>query len=745
MEKFLRRLARIFCIDRRSVTSCIRRRSREHSVVLERLEPRELLTGFVVTSTGDTSDAGTLRWAIEQANNSVGADTISFDSNFNSAQTIVLNGTQLPQLTDTTGPTTISGPGADLLMISGNYLSRVFDIAADVNVSISGLAVTQGNAGGDNGGGINNRGVLNLWSVTLTGNTAVRDEFGIFNGGLGGGIYNGGVLTIANSIVRNSIANGGGGIATQGILTASHVQLVENSASFGGGGIFTTGSTTLQYCRVDQNRSETGGGGGLIQYFGDANDLDVSYSEFTNNSALEGGGIQGFGRMNIVGSTFDGNQAQNGGGIRSIKALYLANSTLANNSADEGGAVYSFSSSMTFSSVTIARNTATQSGAGVLHFSGSHSFVIMNSIVADNTINGLEDNFSGQVNVAESVNNLIGPSSWFPILNQVNGNIVLQAEDDAGLGTLDYHGGFTRTIPLLQGSPAIDAGTSNPSLYEFFQFDQRGTGFPRELGTVPDIGAFEADYTLTTVTLSEGFFNVITATSLGLTVLPLTYSLTGGADQDLFYINSENGSLTFKSQSDYLNPADDDQDNAYQVQITVTDANGETAFQELTVIVVDVINPPDLIVSSGFGTYRVGGDPVMDAGATFQADPVVTDYSAAQLTVTIEANRNSKDLLRIIAEGTGPGQISIKKKQVLFGGVVIGTFKGGAKKDPNLVIRFNSATTESAVQALVKRIGFNTKNKQANQNARFVGMQIRNLAGQDSFLRGRWINVLSGN
>jgi hypothetical protein len=43
-----------------------------------------------------------------------------------------------------------------------------------------------------------------------------------------------------------------------------------------------------------------------------------------------------------------------------------------------------------------------------------------------------------------------------------------------------------KTHALRPGSPAIDAGNDNG-----YTIDQRGTGFPRVIGSAADIGAFE--------------------------------------------------------------------------------------------------------------------------------------------------------------------------------------------------------------------------------------------------------------
>ncbi|SNS40339.1 Ig-like domain-containing protein, partial [Tropicimonas sediminicola] len=67
----------------------------------------------------------------------------------------------------------------------------------------------------------------------------------------------------------------------------------------------------------------------------------------------------------------------------------------------------------------------------------------------------------------------------------------------------------------------------------------------------------------------------------------LAYAVTGGADAALFAIDPATGTLSFLAAPDYENPADADGDNAYQVQVTVSDSGGLTDVQDITVTVTD--------------------------------------------------------------------------------------------------------------------------------------------------------------
>ena len=178
-------------------------------------------------------------------------------------ETIALTSGQL-ELTDA-ATTTISGPGAGLLSISGNNASRVFFINYG-SAALSGLTITGGSATA--GGGLyNHSGTINLTDCTVSGNSATNGG-GVFTGGVynyyGGTYY--GATTLTNCTVSGNSASNGGGIFSSdyGTTTLANTTVNGNSASNNGGGLFTVGysSSTIAdqlHCQR-QLRWNNGGG-----------------------------------------------------------------------------------------------------------------------------------------------------------------------------------------------------------------------------------------------------------------------------------------------------------------------------------------------------------------------------------------------------------------------------------------------------------------------------------------------------
>lgn len=68
---------------------------------------------------------------------------------------------------------------------------------------------------------------------------------------------------------------------------------------------------------------------------------------------------------------------------------------------------------------------------------------------------------------------------------------------------------------------------------------------------------------------------------------PLSYSITGGDDGAWFQVGAQSGELVFLQAPDFEAPNDQDSDNLYRVQVSVTDYRGATGQQLLEVEVTD--------------------------------------------------------------------------------------------------------------------------------------------------------------
>jgi hypothetical protein len=407
------------------------------------LEERTLLSTYTVNSTGDTGTGsglvGDLRYCITQANAAGGNETIAFDSSvFSTPQTITLTLGQLA-LKDTSGTETITGPAVGVT-VSGDGLSRVFEVYPKSTASISGLTITGGNAGTTN------------------------------NKDSGGGLFNyDGTLTLTNCTISANSAHGtGGGLATG---TSSQPR----------------GTTTLTNCTVSGNSSGVVGGGLYTGNYGTSTMTDCTLSG--NSSSRRGGGVVNYGgTITLTNCTISANSAGFGGGGLATSSIFrppatttVTNCTVSGNSAARGGG-------------GLANYGSAGGGSSV-------AITLTNTIVAGNR--GGESQPDAHGTFISLGNNLIGNNSGSSGFSAANHDQVGTAGSpiDSLLAPLSNYGGPTQTMALLPGSPALDAGNDN-NIPSGVTTDQRG--LPRIVNGTVDIGAFESSGFTIAVTSGSG-------------------------------------------------------------------------------------------------------------------------------------------------------------------------------------------------------------------------------------------------
>jgi hypothetical protein len=371
------------------------RRRRLRPTILA-LEERKLLSTIVVNNPTDTPLTGEidLRQAIDMANTSGGDRTITFDRTlFATAQTIELTSGQL-ELSNTSVPITIAGPGADALTIDAGGKSRVFAIDPGVTASISGMTVTGGASGGAyvRGGDLYNQGTVTLTGATVRGGSAFQ----------GGGLFNSGTATLVDSTLADNLGNQGAGLFNDGTVTLEDCTVTGNTGvpagwlwySSDGGGLYNGGSLSMTGGSITGNYATFGSAlnnsifSGVTNLTGTtirANPGEGSTTEMIYNGGgamsladctisgdpsapLGGPGILNFysGRLGMVDCTVEG--FANGGIFnRDDSSLSMSGCRIINNAGKGGLANYQYGNA-TLTDCIISGNT--MNGEGFQYWGG---------------------------------------------------------------------------------------------------------------------------------------------------------------------------------------------------------------------------------------------------------------------------------------------------------------------------------------------------------------------------------------
>jgi hypothetical protein len=378
--------------------------------------------------------------------------------------------------------TTISGTGHT---ISGAGSTGIIAVPAGVTLNLDHLNVTNGRANLE-GGGVFNRGTLNISHCTFSNNITINVE-----AGFGGAISNHGTLTVANTLFTSNTALAGGAIYNSGNVTVNSSTFRSNSSqgqafegAFGGGAILNDGgelntgaaanpTLTITNGTFQANSSSTSGGA-ILNVLGTANIVSSTVSSNTSFGAtVENDG----GTLTVAGSTFSGNGSS---GIFSAPFGDHAPTNTVSNSTFSGnvGGIGFTSGTMNVSFTTLSGNPpqnllndgfATLSGTVLHSTSGEPNCFSEEAVfeVTDAGYNLADDGSCGFGTANHSLNNAI-----------------------TGLLSLADNGGPTQTIApdpaslIIDRIPAgqIGCGTQVTT-------DQRGVRRPQ--GKACEVGAYE--------------------------------------------------------------------------------------------------------------------------------------------------------------------------------------------------------------------------------------------------------------
>jgi len=377
--------------------------------------------------------------AIESANTDTSIDGCEAGSGGDSiilgVNTLITSA--LPNITSTIS---MSRP-ASIPIVQGvaGYTGRIFTITSSGSLSLSGVAVRNGNVLSDNDGGC----ILNSGSLTINNASTISDCSASRNGG---GIYSTGTLSLFNVVISN------------------------NEAGVQGGGLYVSNggnAVSFNTVNVNGNFAQSGGGGMYVNGGG----FDVNRSGFTNNNtnSVFGGGLAASAPMNIFRSSFVGNTS----GMYTQTTASISNSTFSGN--DTYGMRHSLTGTLVFENNTVKNNTA--EGLSALQTAATTLLISNNAFDENGT------NCSG-ISTATGVNNISSDSSCNSIAS-FSSTAEINLNSLSGSGVTLYHHPNT-------GSSLIDAGNNSVcSNARVDDNDQRLLPRPETGGAFCDVGSIE--------------------------------------------------------------------------------------------------------------------------------------------------------------------------------------------------------------------------------------------------------------
>ncbi len=577
----------------------------------------------IVTTTEDIMDGNTnsvtdlvnnpgadgmisLREAVIATNNTAGDDRIILSSGtYSLTRAMVSEEFALWGDLDIRGNLTIQGDTSSTTAIDASSFTaqfipdRVFEIQTGATLTLTDLTVRDGD--GTFGGGA----LINTGGALILNNTVFEDN--IANNG--GAIQNKGSLTVNTSVFRNNTANQAGAIDNRGTLNLTDVEFIGNTGGNAGGAL------------------------------NNSNFLRVTNVTFSGNSATRGGALYNSGAFSdviITNTTISGNTATNSGaGIFTSKLVDLINVTLAYNTA----------------------TLSTSSGGGV-YLGGSGAVQMKNTIIANNNAAfGNNTNFQGGMislnnNLVDDLNTIASPQNK----DKINTDPLLNP-------TLQNNGGFTSTHALLNGSPAINAGTKTGAP----DTDQRG--YARD--STYDIGAFEASGTNSAPTAISLDNATVNENAAGAVIGNLSTTDPDSGDSHTYTVNDTRfevvaGQLKLKTGLSL----DHETEPTVDILVTSTDLGGLSTNQLFTITVQDLNETPAAIaldntsVDENADGAVIGNlsttDPDSGDSHTYTVDDIRFEVVAGQLKLKVgqSLNYETESTVTVVVTSTDSGLLS---------------------------------------------------------------------------------------
>ncbi|HQA10867.1 PKD domain-containing protein, partial [Zoogloea sp.] len=145
------------------------------------------------------------------------------------------------------------------------------------------------------------------------------------------------------------------------------------------------------------------------------------------------------------------------------------------------------------------------------------------------------------------------------------------------------------------------------------------------------------------------------------------------------------------------------------VAFRFTDGNANSAPPVQTTITIQAANPSVSLTLDDVNASQSITETQAQAGVLLDTDVQFVQgaggLNGGTLTVSYSANGRPQDQLSVLDEGAGAGQVGVSGANISFEGTVVGTYTGGTN-GTNLVVTFNGAATENAVERVIEHLRY---------------------------------------
>ncbi len=261
----------------------------------------------------------------------------------------------------------------------------------------------------------------------------------------------------------------------------------------------------------------------------------------------------------------------------------------------------------------------------------------------------------------------------------------------------------TITSTAVNDAPTATITPTSYSAIEQTNLTLSGTGI-----SIGDIDAGSSNLTAT-FSVGEGVLTAAAGTT-GVSISgsgTSTITLTGTITQiNNLLTGSNGGSFTYNDPSD--SPA-----STTNLTMTVNDlgntgTGGALSTSIVRAINITAVNDAPTLTTTGTigGSYTENGTGIAVVTGTITAGDIDTsNFNNGSVTAKFTSYVTG-DVLKVINQGVGAGQIGVSGANITYAGTIIGTYTGGTAAD--LVITLNSNATSTAVQALVSQLQYSS-------------------------------------